>query len=134
MNKRDDQDRLQRLADAAGDEEPHYVAASRPPGLVPGRRQFDRDVLRNPNAPARHLAEKRRQMVTTGLCPECGARFGHLDSDGTLVVESEPGPGVTIPPHHSYARFICDAGAMQLYGPCGHLILAAPINDELRRK
>lgn len=37
MNKRDDQDRLQRLADAAGEENPHYVAAERPPGLSPGQ-------------------------------------------------------------------------------------------------
>lgn len=37
-DKRDDQKRLQRLADAAGDSEPAvHVAASRPPGLAAGQ-------------------------------------------------------------------------------------------------
>lgn len=44
---RDDPKRLQRLADAAGDEEPHYVSAARPPALAVGqRRRFVRRLYR----------------------------------------------------------------------------------------
>jgi hypothetical protein len=83
MTKRDDQERLQRLADAAGREDPSYVSAGRPPGLalrqqrdfvaldavgVVGRalarttgpverNEVDRDVLRFPGRPARQLAD-----------------------------------------------------------------------------
>jgi hypothetical protein len=43
----DEQAQFQLLADAAGDEDPHYVAAARPPGLVAGkpRRFLARDVV-----------------------------------------------------------------------------------------